>query len=132
LTARVLAMPLGFLLVGGVGVGVVCVAAVVVYRGAKLKFTEDLDFTAASEGAVNAAIRLGQVGHIALGVAYGTVGALIVTAAATHDAAKSSGLDVALKTLASQPFGKVLLAVVAAGLACFGLYCVLDARYRKD
>jgi len=81
---------------------------------------------------VKAAVRLGQVGYIALGVAYATVGVLVVVAAATHDPEKSSGLDAALKTMASQPYGKILLMVVAAGLVCFGLYCVFDARYRKD
>lgn len=132
LTAKVLAMPAGFVLVGAVGVAVICVAAVLVYRGWKKKFTEELDFTGASPTAVKAAVRLGQIGYGALGVAYGTVGVLIVAAAATHDPNKQTGLDAALKTLAEQPYGKVLLGIIAVGLACFGLYCVLDARYRED
>ncbi|MBM7789851.1 DUF1206 domain-containing protein [Tenggerimyces flavus] len=132
LTAKVLAMPAGFLLVGAVGVAVICVAANLVYRGWKKKFTEELDFKGASPAAVKSAIRLGQIGYGALGVAYGTVGMLIVVAAATHDANKQTGLDAALKTLAEQPFGKILLGIIAVGLACFGLYCVLDARYRED
>jgi hypothetical protein len=132
LTARVLAMPFGFLLVGAVGVGVVCVSAFLVYRGWKRKFTRNLDFTGVSPTAMRTAIRLGQFGHAGLGVAYGTVGVLVVVAAATNDPARPVGLDAALKTLADQPYGKLLLAVVAAGLACFGLYCVLDARYRED
>jgi hypothetical protein len=131
-TARVLAMPLGFLLVGGVGVAVIGIAVGLAYRGWKRKFTEDLDFTGASLTSVRAAVRLGQVGYVALGVAYGTVGVLVVVAAATHDPNQPVGLDAGLKTLAEQPYGKVLLAIVAVGLACFGLYCVLDARYRKD
>lgn len=132
LTAKLLAMPAGFLLVGAVGVAVICIAAGLVYRGWKKKFTEEMDFAGASPAAVKSAVRLGQIGYCALGVAYGTVGMLIVVAAATHDPNKQTGLDAALKTLAEQPFGKLLLGVIAIGLACFGLFCVLDARYRED
>ena len=44
---------------------------------------------------------------------------------------KATGMDTALKTLAGQPYGTVLLLIVAAGLACFGAYCLFDARYRR-
>jgi hypothetical protein len=44
---------------------------------------------------------------------------------------KASGLDVALKTLASQPYGPVLLLLLAAGIAAFGVFALLDARFRK-
>jgi signal transduction histidine kinase len=40
-------------------------------------------------------------------------------------------LDVALRTLAAQSYGAVLLAVVAAGLAAFGVFALFDARYRR-
>jgi len=132
LTAKALALPYGQLLVGAVGVGVVAVAAFVVHRGLTRRFAEDLDLTSASPTARTAALRLGQVGYAALGVAYGTVGVLVVVAAVNYDPKKATGLDVALKTLASQPYGPLLLGVVAVGLACFGAYCLFDARYRKD
>jgi Domain of Unknown Function (DUF1206) len=40
-----------------------------------------------------------------------------VIAALRSDPSKATGLDTALKTLAAQPYGVVLLYVVAAGLA---------------
>jgi Domain of Unknown Function (DUF1206) len=131
LTARVLALPFGPLLLGIVGAGVIVVMAVVAYRGFKAKFTDDMDFTGVSPAARKTAIRLGQIGYIALAVAYGIVGVLIIVAAVQHDPAQPIGLDPALEALAGQPFGQVLLFVVAAGLACFGLYCLFDARYRR-
>ena len=33
--------------------------------------------------------------------------------------------------LAQQPYGGVLLGVVAAGLAAYGLFCFVQARYRR-
>jgi len=132
MTAKILDLPGGQLLVGAIGVAVIAIAGFVVHRGVTKKFTEDLDLSPASPRARKAAIRLGQVGYPALGVAYGTVGMLIVIAAANYDPNKEVGLDAALKTLAGQPYGALLLGVVAVGLACFGVYCLFDARFRKD
>ena len=35
------------------------------------------------------------------------------------------------RDLAGPAYGTVLLLMVAAGLACFGAYCLFDARYRR-
>jgi hypothetical protein len=130
-TARVLALPLGQFLVGAVGVALIAVAAYEIYRGARKKFVEDLDLSTASPTAHNAAVRLGQAGYPALGIAYATIGILIIAMAVTYRPNKAVGLDAALTTLAAQPYGTALLLLVAAGLACFGLYCLFDARYRR-
>src|ERR687896_279858 len=82
-------------------------------------------------GIVAIAIRFGQIGWPALGVAYGIIGLLLVYSAISYDPEKATGMDTALKTLAGQPYGSVLLLTVAAGLACFGAYCLFDARYRR-
>jgi hypothetical protein len=74
--------------------------------------------------------RVGQVGWCALGVAYAVPGVLLVVAAVQHDPARPVGLDAALKALAGQPFGPVLLVALALGLAAFGVHCLFDARYR--
>ena len=62
---------------------------------------------------------------------YGIAGILVVVAAVRSDPSKATGLDTALKTLAAQPYGVVLLVIVALGLAAFGVYCLFDARYRR-
>jgi hypothetical protein len=74
---------------------------------------------------------LGIAGYVAKGVAYGVAGALLVVAARSFDPAKARGLDAALRTLAAQPYGLLLLGIVAAGLAAFGVFCLLQSRYRK-
>jgi hypothetical protein len=130
-TARVLALPIGQFLVGAVGVALLALAAYEIYRGIRKKFVEDLDLSTASPTARNAAVRLGQAGYPALGVAYGIIGILVITMAVTYRPNKAVGLDAALTTLAAQPYGTALLLLVAAGLACFGLYCLFDARYRR-
>ena len=66
-----------------------------------------------------------------LGVFVGVVGVLVTLAAITFDPQKANGLDAALKTLAAQPFGAVILTAVALGLACYGVFLFLDARYHR-
>jgi hypothetical protein len=128
---KVFDWPAGELLVAAVGLGIVAAALYVVHRGRTRRFVEDLDLAGAEPHARDAAVRLGQVGWTALGAAYGIIGLLIVNSAVTYDPGKATGMDTALKTLAGQPYGTVLLLLVAAGLACFGVYCLFDARYRR-
>ena len=74
--------------------------------------------------------RLGQVGYIPKGVALGVVGGLLSYATLTADRQKQ-GLDGALQTILAQPFGKFLLTAVALGFVAFGLFAILQSRYRR-
>ena len=127
---KVFDWPAGELLVALAGLGIVAIAIYLVHRGVARTFVSDLDLAGAEPHARDAAIRFGQVGWPGLGVAYGIVGLLLVYSAVTYDPEKATGMDTALKTLAGQPYGTGLLLIVAAGLACFGAYCLFDARYR--
>ena len=128
---KVFDWPAGELLVAAVGLGIVAISVYLVHRGMTRRFVEDLDLAGAEHHARDAAVRLGQVGWTALGVAYGIIGLLIFYSALSYDPEKATGMDTALKTLAGQPYGTILLLIVAAGLACFGAYCLFDARYRR-
>jgi Domain of Unknown Function (DUF1206) len=76
-------------------------------------------------------LRLGMIGTTARGVVFAIAGALVVDAAVTYDAAKSTGLDGALRTLADRPYGPWLLGALALGLIAFGLYGFAAARWAK-
>jgi hypothetical protein len=128
---KVFEWPAGELLVALVGLGIVAIAIYLVHRGIARTFVDDLDLAGAEPHARDAAIRFGQVGWLGLGVAYGILGLLLVYSAITYDPEKATGMDTALKTLAGQAYGTLLLLMVAAGLACFGAYCLFDARYRR-
>lgn len=130
-TAKVLDAPAGQVLVVVAGLVVLGAAGYLIVKGVKQKFLRDLDLATASPGTRRTVGRLGQAGYTAVGVGYAIVGMLIVVAAVQHDPEKATGLDTALATLAAQPYGTALLLVVALGLAAFGAYCFLDARFRK-
>jgi hypothetical protein len=78
-----------------------------------------------------ATVRTGQVGFIAKGVSVALIGALVVVAAVRFRPEEASGLDAGLRALAAQPFGPYLLTVVALGLAVYGVFCFVDARYHR-
>jgi hypothetical protein len=130
-TARLMSAPGGALLVGAVGLGIVAVGFGLAYRGWAEKFTKHLDGRATTGTGGSSVVLLGKVGHIAKGAALAVVGALFVTAAVQHQPKESGGLDVALRELLTQPLGPLLLAIVALGLGCYGVYCFFWARYLR-
>ena len=129
-TGRALALPFGRVAVGLAGLGV---AAYGVYQGAKAVRSDvckrlDLSDLGAT-GRVNVE-RLGRAGLMARGVVFVVVGAFLLIAAWQEQAAEARGLDGALRSLESGPAGPVVLAVVAAGLAAYGAFQLVQARYR--
>jgi hypothetical protein len=129
-TAGVLGMPGGQLLVGAVGVGILVAGVVTVVTGVQQRFRRDMSLPS-DRHARAVALRTGQVGFVAKGVALGLIGVLVVVAAVRLRPEEASGMDTALRTLAGQPFGPYLLAAVALGLLAYGVFCFFDARYHR-
>ena len=131
MTARLLALPAGRVLVIAIGIGVLVAAVLSARRGIRKSFVRDLDLTGVSARTRSWVERLGMLGYLAKGVAYAVIGLLLCTAAIHVDPSRAGGLDKALRTLAAQPFGVVLLVAVAIGFAAFGVYSFADARWRR-
>jgi hypothetical protein len=129
LTARVMGMPGGTVLVGGVGVAILVVAGFLAYRGWTEKFRSKLESEGKTGKDGSAYVTFGKVGYLGKSVAIGTVGALFLYAAFTHDPRKSGGLDEALHRLLQQPFGAPVLVLIAIGFACYGLFCFAWAKH---
>jgi len=121
----------GRILVGLVGLVVLGVGIGMAIYGYKKKFKRHLNTQQMPAGTQQTIIRLGSAGYTAKGVAYAIAGALVVSAAVNYDPEKARGLDAALKTLAGYSWGVWVLALIAAGIACFGVYCFAQAKYRK-
>jgi H+/Cl- antiporter ClcA len=70
-------------------------------------------------------------GHAARAIVFGLIGAFLVKAAVGYEPDEAIGIDGALRKLAQQPYGEVLLGAVAVGLIAYGVYCLVQARYRE-
>ena len=128
-TKTLMNQPYGRWLVGAVGIAIIVYGLNYARRGWTEKFMENLDARGTIGDTGTAYRMVGKVGYIAKGIAFMVVGGLFVAAGVTHHAKKSGGLDQALRTVLQQPFGPVLLILVAAGIACYGLFCFARARH---
>lgn len=119
----VLGWPGGRLLVAAGGLVIIAVAGYFVVRGVKGTIREKLQ-----GGVPQWQIRLGQAGDAARGVAFATLGILVIVAAWQSDPDEARGLDAALQELAAQPFGTVIVLAIAVGFAAWGAFCLLTFR----
>jgi hypothetical protein len=128
-TAGVFGWPGGQFLVGTAGLVLIGVGGWHIRKGITTHFLKQIDTSDASPSAVRLVTRLGQVGFPGKGIALALVGGLLVYAAITFDPSKAQGLDGALHTILEAPFGHILLTLVAIGIAAFGAFCLVRARY---
>ena len=73
---------------------------------------------------------IGRTGYAARALVFVIIGWFIITAAINHDAEQAGGLGEALEHLRSQDSGALILIAVACGLGLFGLFSIIEARYR--
>jgi hypothetical protein len=130
-TSGVLALPGGQVLVVVVGLVVIGVGVGMVVKGVKISIGDEIDLSSMSEATRRVAKRLGQIGYTAKGIAFTVVGGLLGYAALSFKPGQAQGLDGALQAILSQPYGKFLLTVGSFGFAAFGLYALLQARFRR-
>jgi len=128
-TAGVFAWPAGQWLVGALGLVLIGAGAWHIRKGLTKHFMKQIDTSKASPSAVRLVTRLGQVGFPGKGIALAGVGALLIWAAVTFDPSKARGLDGAMHEILGLPFGQILLTLVALGIAAFGAFCFVRARY---
>jgi len=122
-TATLMDLPFGPVLVVVVGIAVAGIGGYHIFKGWTERFRSDLASTPS-----RFILMAGKVGYIAKGVALIAVGVGLVTAGLTHQPSKSQGLDGALHAMVSLPWGQLVVVLVAAGFAAFGLYSFSRAR----
>ncbi|APT93022.1 hypothetical protein CPHO_09150 [Corynebacterium phocae] len=126
-TAWVLGVPGGNLLIVVVGLVVVGIGVYSFVKGATGRFMKDLD---EHPGAVLKAAAV--VGYLARGIAFSVLGGLVIWAAFTENADRASGLDAAFSVIGAQPLGQSLLVILGVGFALYGLYSVARARFTEE
>ena len=126
-TRWLLARPFGEWLVGAVGAAFVGAGLGMARKAWTASFTRHLAF---DPGRARWLIPLGRAGNAARSVVFVLIGAFLVVAAVQSDPSEAHGLGGALLALQEQPFGRALFGLVALGLAAFGVFGFVEARYR--
>jgi hypothetical protein len=130
-TDQLLQQPFGVVLVLIIGVGVIGLACFFFYKAYSVNFRSHFNLAGLDPRLSKAAMTSGRLGYGALGVDFLIVGIFLIVAALHHDPHSAKGLDTALQTLLQQPFGPVLLTIVALGFIAYGVYSFVEARYRR-
>jgi len=120
--------PFGVWLVGIAGAAIAGAGIAHIIKGVKAKFEKRFSSNYNKAGWVRPLCRFGLV---ARGVVFMMVGGFIINAAWQYDPSEAKGLSGALDSLQQQPYGQVLLGIVALGLVAFGTYSIVEAVYRR-
>jgi len=94
-------------------------------------FKNDLKAGEMSKAERDIAIGLGRFGMAARGVTFLVIGFFLVQAGINHDPAKATGFGGAFLFLLAQPYGHLLVGVIALGFVALGLHSFACARWVK-
>ncbi|WP_377322990.1 DUF1206 domain-containing protein [Pimelobacter simplex] len=131
LTVTLMDLPVGPAIVVALGLGIVAVGGASVVQGLGDAWRDDLDADGRSGTTGTVIEALARTGYLSRGLAFGVIGGLFCWAGLTHDPDKSGGLDQAIVRFRDEPYGRWVILVVAAGLACYGAYHVARAWYLR-
>jgi hypothetical protein len=126
-TAWLLAQPFGRWLVGLIGLGIVGAGLGFAWKAWRGDVMANLSVPGDKRHWV---VTLGRLGFAARGVVFVMIGGFLVLAALHSSSSEVHGLGGALRALQQQPYGWVLLSLTAIGLFAFGLFSLVQARYR--
>jgi len=127
-TAHLLEAPGGGYLVWGVAAGIGGYGIHQLYRAwsAQLDKQLDLDLRDAARRVV---IAISRFGIAARAVVFVSIAVLFGRAALTHDANHAGGTGESMRELFA--FGRWPFAMIAAGVAAYGIYQLIEARFRR-
>jgi fumarate reductase subunit D len=127
--ASVLTNPAGgwvTILIGLVAVGIGVGQFVEAYRAV---FARDLKGSEMTAPERNIAVKLGRFGMFARGVTFLVIGWFLIQAGIHHDAGQVQGFGGAFMFLLSEPYGHLLVGVIALGFVALGLHSFACARW---
>ena len=131
MTARLMSYEGGLWVVAAIGVVIIAVGISQFIRAYKEKFKTRWSTAQMRPATQLWATRIAKFGLSARGLVFLIMGGFLVAAALQTDPSKATGLGGALNKLAQQSYGLWLLGVVAIGLVCYGVYCGINAIYRR-
>jgi hypothetical protein len=127
--AAVLTHPAGGALTILLGLIVIGVAVGQFIEAYRATFQNDLKGAEMSPATRTLVVRLGRFGMFSRGVIFLVIGWFVVQAGIHHDPAQAQGFGGAFVFLLAQPFGQIVLGIVALGFVALGLHSLACARW---
>jgi fumarate reductase subunit D len=127
--ASVLTHPAGGGLTILIGLIAIAVALGQFLEAYRATFKADLKGAEMSASTRDTVIKLGRFGMFARGVIFLVIGWFLVQAGIHHDAGQVQGFGGAFLYLLGQPFGRIVLGIVALGFVALGLHSFACARW---
>lgn len=131
LVSMLLGQPFGQILVGLVAVVFFGKAAYQIYRAVTGKFARKIQDSELDHRVKDTLRKAGFVGYIARGIVIAIIGYLFLRAAIEANPNQAGGTEQAFQFIqASSTWGTIMLGIIAVGLACYGVFMLVKARYR--
>ncbi len=130
MVSTLLEQPFGQILVGAVALAVLGKGIYQIYSAYSGKFKEKVESTGLDARAQNLVMKVGKAGFVARGIVIGIIAYTLMRAAVQANASQAQGTEGAFSFIQSSSYGSILLGIVAIGLACYGVFQIVKARYR--
>lgn len=127
--SKILALPAGQLLATAIGVVTIGVGLGQFVDAYRAIFKKDLKRTEMNRAEKRTVDMLGRFGYFSRGVTFTLVGWFAFQGGLHHDSSQVHGLGGVFLFLLGQPFGRLLLGVVALGFIALGLHSFACARW---
>jgi hypothetical protein len=127
--ARILTYPAGKWVAVGIGIVAIGVGLGQLIEAFRAAFRKDLKRFEMKKVEKRIVDGLGRFGMISRGVTFGLVGWFVLQGGLHRDSSQVHGFAGAFLFLLNEPFGHVLLGVVAAGFIALGLHSLACARW---
>lgn len=100
-----------------------------IYYGLSEKYRKHVNELSLHSQAESYLLLSGKVGFVSRGVVWLAIGVLFVRAALKASASEAGDTGKAFRFIESNPMGSYLLAMLALGLLCYGVFNFIRARY---
>lgn len=130
-TARLMGTVFGRVTIVLVGCGMLIYGGYELYQSYRPNMRRHVDLSALDAHSAAFIIWLGRFGLAARGIVFGIIGVFLISAEIQYDPQRAAGLGQALGILEHRVYGQWLLGVVALGFVAYGLFELVNARWRR-
>lgn len=129
--AFLISLPFGHWLTIVVAICAIGLGLAELYRALARHFEDREAIKGLSDSLKGWGLRIGRFGILSRGVVSMVIGGYLLLAGIHRTPSEAKGTRGAIQSLGENPFGTWILALIAAGLGLYGIYMLVEARYRK-